>query len=111
MPYRLLEAGRRREAVDWLDRAVAAGRTSAIAYGTRHDYSVSPAQAVELYVSAGRSEDALAVLQAAFTARVGPESWRALLDFADAHDRGTKMRRWAIETAEEQAGRGLWKWR
>jgi SWIM zinc finger len=102
---RLLTAGRRLEAVDWLDRAVAAGRISAIAYGSRNDYFVTPDQAVELYVSAGRSEDALAVLQAAFLARVGPESWHALLEFADAHGRREEMRRWAVERSEEQAGR------
>ena len=50
---RLLAAGRRLEAVDWLDRAVAAGRISAIAYGSRNDYFVTPDQAVELYVNAG----------------------------------------------------------
>jgi SWIM zinc finger len=103
--YRLLAAGRRLEAVDWMDRAVAAGRVSAIAYCTRNDYFVSPGQAVELYVSAGRSDDALAVLQAAFVARVGPASWHALLEFAHARGRGEEMRRWAIETAEEQASR------
>jgi hypothetical protein len=102
---RLLAAGRRLEAVDWLDRAVAAGRISAIAYGSRNDYFVTPDQAVELYVSAGRSEDALAVLQAAFIARVGPESWHALLEFADTRPQGREMRRWAVERAEEQAGR------
>ena len=102
--HRLLAAGRRLEAVDWLDRAVVAGRISAIAYGSRNDYFVSPDQAVDLYVSAGRSDDALAVLQAAFVARVGPESWHALLEFADAHGRGEAMRRWAVKRAEEQAG-------
>ena len=59
---------------------------------------------MDLYVSAGRSDDALAVLQAAFVARIGPESWHALLEFADAHGRGEEMRRWAVERAEEQAG-------
>jgi tetratricopeptide (TPR) repeat protein len=102
---RLLAAGRRLEAVDWLDRAVAAGRISAMAYGSRNDYFVIPDQAVELYVSAGRSEDALAVLQAAFIARVGPESWHALLEFADTRPQGKEMRRRAVERAEEQAGR------
>jgi tetratricopeptide (TPR) repeat protein len=102
--YRLLASERRLEAVDWLDRAVAAGRISAIAYGSRNDYFVSPGRAVELYVSAGRPDDALAVLQAAFIARVGPESWHALLEFADASGRGAETRHWAVKKAEEQAG-------
>jgi hypothetical protein len=98
-------AGRRREAIEWLDRAVEAGRVSRIAHGTRNDYWVSPAQAVDLYVAAERATDALAVLQAAFTARIGPDSWRALLEFAATLGRGKEQRQWAVETAEELAGR------
>ena len=37
--------------------------------------------------------------------RVGPEAWRALLDFAARLNRGEEMRGWAIAAAEELAGR------
>ena len=102
---RLSVAGRRREAIEWLDRAVEAGRVSRIAHGTRNNYWVPPAQAVDLYVAAGRADDALAVLQTAFIARVGPESWRALLELSDTLGQAKEQRQWAVETAEELAGR------
>jgi hypothetical protein len=76
---RVLAAGRDAEALDWLDGAVAARRISTL---QRNDDWILPNRAVELYSAAGRDGDALNVLQAAFVQRVGPPTWRALLDFA-----------------------------
>jgi hypothetical protein len=41
------------------------------------------------------------VLQAAFVQRVGPPTWRALLDFAARLNRDEELREWAIAAAEE----------
>jgi len=99
---RVLAAGRDAEALDWLDRAVAARRISTL---QRNDYWILPNRAVELYSAAGRAGDALNVLQAAFVQRVGPPTWRALLDFAARLNRDEELREWAIAAAEELAGR------
>lgn len=99
---RVLAAGRDAEALDWLDRAVAARRISTL---QRNDYWILPNRAVELYSAAGRDGDALNVLQAAFVQRVGPPTWRALLDFAARLNRDEELRGWAIAAAEELAGR------
>ena len=101
---RVLAAGRRAEALHWLDRAVAERRISTL-YGQRTDYWIPPSRAVELYSAAGRDGDALNVLRTAFVQRVGPQTWRALLDFAARLDRSGELREWAIGAAEELAGR------
>jgi uncharacterized Zn finger protein len=100
---RLLAGDRRSEAVDWLDQAIAARRLSVIAYGARNDYWISPSRAVELYVAAGRPEDALSVLQRAYAQQPRPDTWRELLGFAASLGRTEEMRRWAVESAEKQA--------
>ena len=53
---RVLAAGRHAEALDWLDRAVAARRISTL-YGQRADYWIPPSRAVELYSAARRDDD------------------------------------------------------
>ncbi|MFN2319204.1 MAG: tetratricopeptide repeat protein [Dermatophilaceae bacterium] len=96
---RLLAADRTEEAMDWLDRAVAAGRV----WHQDDDYHLSFGTAADLYAQAGRVEEAFAVLRAGFRRHAGPGAYRALVDFAAGHGRGESERAWAVEEATRQA--------
>lgn len=102
---RLRSADRRREALDWLDRAVRERGIASTSRTAQNPYWIEPREASDLYVEAGRPDDALAVWQQRYAKAPSPASWRDLLDFATSVDRHDELRGWAITTAEEQAGR------
>jgi uncharacterized Zn finger protein len=93
-------AERTDEAMDLLDRAVAADRI-------RHqddDYHLSWGTAADLYARAGRVDTGVGLLRAGFSRHAVPESYRALVEFAADHGRGEAERERAITEATRQAG-------
>lgn len=98
---RLWEAGRDADALVWLDRAAEAGRLSA--RGGANDYWLDPLEVATAYRDAGRVDDALDVLRAAFVRQPGVGTFRQVVDFAAAPDRGDDTRQWALATARQQA--------
>lgn len=97
---RLLAADRIAEAMDWLDRAVAAGRI----WHQDDDYHLAYGTAADLYARAGRVQEGTAVLREGFRRHAGPDSYRALVDYAESHGRGEAERDWAMAEATRQAG-------
>ena len=73
---RLLAVGRTDEAMDWLDRAVAAGRI----WHQDDDYHLAYGTAADLYARAGRVQDGIDILRDGFRRHAGAESCRALVD-------------------------------
>ena len=106
MIERLLAAGRRREAMACLDRAVADSQVMGAnlrywaAAGT--SYEVDPARAVDLYLEDGRSEDALALARGLFRSSPTPETLDFLLATAERLDRREEEQKAALEWAESQ---------
>jgi len=99
---RLAGAGRVDEALQWLDRAVAAGRI----WHADDEYHRSYDTATQMYQRAGRLEDALAVRRDAFARNAGWASFARLLDAARLVDRAEAERTertWALTEAERQA--------
>jgi tetratricopeptide (TPR) repeat protein len=96
---RLLSAGRNEEAMDWLDRAVAAGRI----WHQDDDYHLAYGTAADLYARAGRVQEGIDILRDGFRRHAGPGSYRTLVDYAAAHGRGEAERDWAIAEATRQA--------
>lgn len=99
---RLLAAGRRPEAIEFVDRAVADRRLHSRA---GNSYILSTEDVARLYLDDGRADDALAVLRTEFAARPVPESYSLLGRIADELDRGDDERADAWDVAEEQAAR------
>ncbi|MGA8046312.1 MAG: DUF6880 family protein [Dermatophilaceae bacterium] len=97
---RLLAVERTDEAMEWLDRAVAADRI----WHQDDDYHLAYGTAADLYAGAGRVEDAIEVLRGGFRRHAGPDSYRALVEFAAPHGRREAERDWAIAEATRQAG-------
>lgn len=100
---RLLAAGRGDEALQWLERAAAAGRVSGHAGQDGNDFWVGPTTATRLYLQAGRPEDALAVLRSELRQRPQVRTWRALLELAGSVGREEQERRRAVEQLEAAA--------
>jgi uncharacterized Zn finger protein len=100
---RLRKAGRDAEAVEWVDRAVGAGRVSG--HGAGNDYWLNPADVATTYRELGRIDDAIAVLRREFERQPGRSTFRQLLDFATAEGRGDAERAWALDRAAELATR------
>ncbi|KZS67825.1 SWIM zinc finger family protein [Mycobacterium ostraviense] len=99
---RLREAGRDDEVVNWIDRAVAEGRSSS--RGSGNGYWLSPCDVADTYREIGRIDDAIAVLRADFVRQPSVHAYRSLLDFAATIDRADTERAWAIDHARELAG-------
>lgn len=98
---RLRAAGRTDDAVAWIDRAVAAGRTSS--HGGGNEYWLSPDDVAATYRDLGRTDDAIAVLRAAFVRQPTVSNYRVLTDFAATVDRVDAERAWALEHARQLA--------
>jgi hypothetical protein len=98
---RLRAAGRDEEAVTWIDRAVADGRTSS--HGGGNSYWLNPSDVADTYRAIGRIDDAIAVLRADFVRQPTVQTYRILLDFAATLDRAETARAWALDHARELA--------
>jgi uncharacterized Zn finger protein len=98
---RLRAAGRGSEALDWLDKAVAAGRV------WQHDdeYHVSTETAASMYQAVNRRDEAIAVRRDAFTRHAGRSTFAALLEAGRLAGRRDAERDWALaEVARQAAG-------
>lgn len=102
---RLHAAERDPEVLEWVDRAVRAGRLSHHGDTTSNDYWLAPAEVAAIYRSAGRVDDAIAVLRDHFRRRPGPDSLRLLTGAADSPGAAERERAWALTTAEQDAAR------
>ena len=86
---RLLAAGRRDEAMAWLDRAVAAGRVGRRRFWDRPENAdivrrrLDAPRAIELYIGAGRPDDAVALAHRLFRENPGADAYDLLLDTAE----------------------------
>ena len=98
---RLRAAGRDDEVVNWIDRAVAEGRTSS--QGGGNAYWLNPSDVADTYRGIGRIDDAIAVLRADFVRQPTVHAYRSLLDFAATIDRADAERAWALDYARELA--------
>lgn len=98
---RLRSAGRDREVLGWIDRAVKAGRISShMGIGP---FWLDPAEVADAYLAVDRTEDALQVLRDNFGSRPGLANFNLLLRFGDALGRRAKERDWALAKATELA--------
>jgi hypothetical protein len=102
---RLQSAERDRAVLEWVDRAVGAGRLSHHGDSRSNDYWLAPAQVSDIYRSAGRADDAIGVLRDHFRRRPGPDSLRLLIGAADSPAAAERDRAWALTTAEQDAAR------
>jgi uncharacterized Zn finger protein len=102
---RLQAAERDPDVLEWVDRAVRAGRLSHQGDTTTNDYWLAPAKVAAIYRSAGRVDDAIAVLREHFRRRPGPDSLRLLTATADSPGAADRERAWALTTAEQDAAR------
>lgn len=98
---RLRKARRRKEAVAWIDRAVADGRVSRFSGG--NDFWLSPDDVAQTYQKLGRTDDAIAVQRAEFMRQPTVENYRALCKFATSIGHVVVERAWAFEHAEQLA--------
>jgi hypothetical protein len=102
---RLRAAGRDAEAVNWIDRAVAEGRTSS--QGGGNDYWLSASDVADTYRGIGRIDDAIAVLRADFVRQpaVTPigHCWtsppRSIAPVPNAPGRSTTRENWLVARA------------
>ncbi|MDU0348049.1 hypothetical protein [Actinomyces sp. MRS3W] len=103
---RLLAVDRRREAMAYLDRAVAEGRVSTnnLSYWRRlgHGYWVDPLRAAELYREDGRGEDALDMARGLFHRAPTPEMLDVLATVGAWTGREDAEREAALAWADEQ---------
>ena len=102
---RLRAAGRDADVLEWVDRGVRASRVSYHVGARSNDYWLAPAEVADLYRSAGRAADAIAVLRDNFRRHPGPETLRLLIDAADPPDAAHRERAWALDAAEQDAAR------
>lgn len=100
---RLRDAGRDGEALDWLDRAVDAGRVSGQVSTANNEYWLTPADAAADYLAAGRFDAALSVMRNYFARFPSPQAMRLLKDVAAAAGDVEQELAWALETAETLA--------
>ncbi len=101
---RLRAAGRTREAMVWVDRAVAAGRVS-LRMGSARGYWLEPGKTARWYLDDGRDDDAIELLRGVFHREPSAAAYELLARFADELGRGDAERAWAIETERARAGR------
>ena len=98
---RLLAAGRRDEAMAWLDRAVAAGRVGRSFWDRPEDTDIVRRRldapwAIDLYIGAGRPDDAVALAHRLFREDPGADSYDLLLDTAERLGRRDREREAAL---------------
>jgi uncharacterized Zn finger protein len=98
---RLRAAGRAEEAVEWIDRAVTAGRISS--HGGGNDYWLNPDDVAATYRELGRTGDAIAVLRSDFVRQPSVATYRVLLDFVAGTDHWDAERTWAMDHARKLA--------
>jgi len=98
---RLREAGRDDDAVEWIDRAVAAGSVSG--HGGGNDYWLDPTIVAGDYLSLGRGADGIAVMRSEFVRRPELKTFRQLLDYADEVGQQEAERSWALAKSLELA--------
>ena len=100
---RLQSAGRLDAAVEWIDRAVAAGRVSGHDPGG-NDFWLDPRDVAQTYLGCGRDDDALSVLRAQFSRRPGASTLDQLVRVAAPRGRAEQQRAWAMAEAQQRAG-------
>lgn len=98
---RLLAAGRGEEAMAWLDRAVAAGCVGRRFWDPPEDADIvrrrlDAPRAIDLYLGAGRSDDAVALAHRLFREDPGVDAYDLLLDTAGRLDRRDREREAAL---------------
>ena len=99
---RLLEAGRGEEAMAWLDRAVAAGRVGRRRFWDPPENAdivrrrLDAPRAIELYIGAGRPDDAVALAHRLFREDPGADAYDLLLDTAGRLGRRDREREAAL---------------
>lgn len=98
---RLTAAGRNVEALDWIDRAVDAGRASGHPGGNH--YALDPLWVANTYLEVERTDDALKVLGSVFSRFPGRSTFRQLMDVAARVGRADEMRGWALTVARGHA--------
>lgn len=100
---RLEAAGRHDEAVEWIDRAVAAGRTAS---GIGNEFWLGATRVARTYIDIGRLDDALAVMRRQFETRPTFATYEELLQIAEELGYRERQRSWALafaRTAAEQS--------
>ena len=98
---RLLEAGRDEEAMAWLDRAVAAGCVGRRLWNPPENSDsvrrrLDAPRAIELYIGAGRPDDAVALAHRLFREDPGTDAYDLLLDTAGRLGRRDREREAAL---------------
>ena len=98
---RLLAAGRRDEAMAWLDRAVAAGRVGRSFWDRPEETDIvrrrlDAPRAIDLYIGAGRPDDAVALAHRLFRENPGADAYDLLLDTAERLGRRDREREAAL---------------
>ena len=99
---RLLGAGRGEEAMAWLDRAVAAGRVGRRRFWDPPEDTdivrrrLDAPRAIELYIGAGRPDDAVALAHRLFREDPGADAYDLLLDTAGRLGRRDREREAAL---------------
>lgn len=101
---RLRAAGRMREAMAWVDRAVAAERVS-LRMGAARGYWLDPATTAGWYLDDGRDDDAITLLRGVFLREPSVTSYELLARVAGELGRGDAERAWAVEAERARAGR------
>lgn len=103
---RLIAAGLRADAIEWLDKAVAADRVHAdnLAYWARvnDEYGVLPGVATSLYLDADRPDDALELARKLYHRAPNPEMFDVLVGAAEPLGHGKKEAQAAIVWVKEQ---------
>jgi uncharacterized Zn finger protein len=98
---RLRAAGRDGDALDWLDRAVAADRV----WQRDDEYHLSTDTAASMYQAVGRLDNAIAVRRDAFARDAGRSTFATLLEAGCLAGRRDSERDWALaEVARQAAG-------
>jgi uncharacterized Zn finger protein len=98
---RLRAVGRDEEAIEWMDRAVAAGRVSGRMGGD--EVWLDPVEVADTYRSLGRNADGTAVLREEFARRPELATFRRLVAYASQIGHGDAERSWALARALELA--------
>ncbi|SYZ33022.1 SWIM zinc finger family protein [Propionibacterium australiense] len=102
---RLLAVGRRREAISYLDRAVAESRVSSrsLAWGpSGNPYWLDPYRAVELYLEDGQTEDALELVRGLFRSEPSPQALDLVISTGERLGRRDEELEDALTTAENR---------
>lgn len=106
---RLLDAGRRRDAVYYLNRAVQEGRVSNASQiswaGADNPFWVVPSRAVELYLADGLEDEAMVLVRELFHRTPTTENYDLLLGTAEKLGRREQEREAVIAWAENETWR------